>query len=130
MDLIELAKQFGEEIQNNEEYIKMKIAQQNLDIDEEFQKMLREFNEQKQRINDELAKEKPDNDLISELNRSVQDYYDKLMKNEKMIEYQKANKEFMDIMKTVNSIIMASVSGENPNMVDGCSGSCSTCFGC
>lgn len=132
MDLVELARQFGEEIQNNDTYIKMRLAQQKLDTDEKLQRIMKIFNDEKEQINDEMSKDTPDQNKISKLNESIESHYNEIMKNQNMQEYQDVNREFMDIIKRVNSIIIKSAQGEDPHVADysECGGSCSSCAGC
>lgn len=132
MGLIELARQFGQEIQNDDAYIKMRIAQQKLDTDRELQNLMKIFNEEKIKINEEMSKSDPDENKISILNNSIDSHYHQLMQNKNMEEYQNANKEFMEIIKRVNSIIIKSAQGENPYTADyyECGGSCGSCSGC
>ncbi len=135
MDLIEIARQLGEEIQNDELYIKVRINEQRLEMDEEFQKLMKSFNEEKSKINEEISKEEPNQSKIEALNKSISEKYEKIGKNPNMISYQKSQKELMDIINKINFIILKSAQGENPYSVEnedypGCSGVCSGCEGC
>ncbi len=135
MDLVEMARQFGEEIQSDELYIKVRMDEQKLELDEEFQKLMKEFNEDKALINEEINKEAPDQEIIENLNKSISEKYKKISTNPNMISYQTSQKKFMEIINRVNSIILRSARGENPYSEEyedssGCSGSCSGCAGC
>ena len=135
MNLIDLAKQFGEEIQNDELYIKVRMNEQKLETDEKLQRLMGEFNEHKSEINREMAKDNPDEEKIKSLNKLISEEYEKISKNANMVEYQNSQKEFMEVMNKVNSIILRAAQGENPYLDDeegllGCSGSCSSCDGC
>jgi Uncharacterized conserved protein len=135
MDLIEMARQFGEEIQSDELYIKVRMDEQKLELDEEFQKLMKEFNEAKALINEEISKETPSQDKIENLNKEISEKYEKITKNPNMMAYQESQKKFMEIINTVNSIILKSARGENPYAEEpedylGCSGECSGCTLC
>lgn len=132
MNLIELARQFGEEIQQDDMYINMRILEQKLDTDKDFQLLMDSFNNDKIKINEEMSKDSPDSNKIQELNKSIQTKYNKILENKNMISYQEAQKKFMDIIKRVNAIIVKSAQGENPSTADftECGGSCSDCSGC
>ncbi len=135
MNLIELARQLGEEIQNDELYIKVRMNEQKLEIDEEFQNLMKEFNEEKMQINEEMSKDSPDQNRIDILNKSIGEKYEKITKNPNMIAFQESQKEFMEVINKVSSIILKSAQGESPysdGIFDnlGCEGSCDGCSGC
>jgi len=50
-EVIELARELGSAIQRDESYIDYKIKQQNVECDENLQKMMKDFNSKKSEIN-------------------------------------------------------------------------------
>lgn len=134
MDIIKLAREFGKAIQKDEAYIKMQIAKQQNDEDENLQRLIGELNLKKLAISNEFSSENRDDQKISSLNKEMREIYDQIMKNEKMIAYNTAKNEFNEILRRINAIIIGSASGEDPDVADieetSCTGSCSSCSGC
>ena len=134
MDIIKLAREFGKAIQKDEAYIKLQIAKQQHDEDETLQQLIGELNLKKLAISNEFSSENRDDQKINLLNKEMREVYDQIMKNEKMIAYNKAKNEFNEILKRINAIIISSASGEDPDIADveetSCTGSCSSCSGC
>ncbi len=134
MDLINLAKELGQALQNDEIYIKFKISEQNVMCDEALQKIISEFNSKKTEINEELSKENVSQEKIDELNTVISELYTQMMQNETMIVHNSAKSEFENILRQVNTIIMKSSQGEDPFTADfdefSCGGGCGSCGGC
>ena len=57
MDIIEQARELGRQIQKDDRYLKVQIAQQNSDNDKELQALIGEFNLKRMNINTEAQKE-------------------------------------------------------------------------
>lgn len=134
MDVINIARQLGKAIQDNEKYLNFKIASQNNDEDETLQNLIKEFNLKKISINNEVSKENKDEGKIKSLNDELKKCYEEIMENESMKNYRLSKIEFDNLMKRISAIIMQSANGENPETTDlvesNCSGSCSSCAGC
>ena len=127
MDVIELARELGKAIQQDERFLAMQIARQNSDNDDELQQLIGEFNLKRMAINNEAAKENRDEAKLQQLNSEV-------MQNKNMNAYNEA-KELMDnMLKRINAIISISAEGGDPEIADltedTCGGSCSSCAGC
>ena len=60
MDVIELARELGKAIQQDERFLAMQIARQNSDNDDELQQLIGEFNLKRMAINNEAAKDDRD----------------------------------------------------------------------
>ena len=135
MDIINLARELGSAIQQNEEYIDYKIKEQNVECDEKLQKTIEEFNLKKVSINNEIGKSEVDQKKIDELNESIGRLYNQIMQNETMKDYNDAKQKFETTLRKVILIINSSAQGENPYTVDvesesSCAGNCSSCSGC
>ena len=105
MDVIELARELGKAIQQDERFLAMQIAKENRDE----------------------AK-------LQQLNSELRETYAKVMQNKNMNAYNEA-KELMDnMLKRINAIISISAEGGDPEIADltedTCGGSCSSCAGC
>ncbi len=134
MDLIELARQIGREIQQDETYIKMRLAEQTSEGDTQLQEMINTYNMTRISIDDEATNAERDMAKLRELNTQLRQTYAKIMQNENMIAYNNAKQEFDQKLQRVLAIIQNSADGENPDTTDcipsGCTGSCSSCSGC
>ena len=131
MDVIELARELGKAIQQDERFLAMQIARQNSDNDDELQQLIGEFNLKRMAINNE---ENRDEAKLQQLNSELRETYAKVMQNKNMNAYNEA-KELMDnMLKRINAIISISAEGGDPEIADltedTCGGSCSSCAGC
>ncbi len=134
MDIIELARQLGRELQQDESYIKMRLAEQTSENDTELQKLIDSYNTTRIEIDDEATNEKRDMAKLRELNAVLRKTYAQIMQNENMTAYSSAKQEFQSKLQRVVAIIQNSAEGEDPDTTDfvsnGCSGNCSGCSGC
>ncbi len=135
MDIINLARELGAAIQQNEEYIDYKIKEQNVECDEALQKVIEEFNLKKVSINNEIGKENVDQEKIDELNNSIGELYNEIMHNENMKSYNESKQKFEEILGKVSFIINSAAQGQDPYSIDAevetsCGGNCSGCSGC
>lgn len=134
-EVIELARELGSAIQRDESYIDYKIKQQNVECDENLQKMMKDFNSKKSEINQEISKENTDQSKIDKLNEEINKLYIDIMQNETMNKYNEAKQKFESVLRGITLIINRSSFGEDPKTIDieesdSCSGSCSSCSGC
>lgn len=134
MDIIELAREFGAKIQEDERYLNLKMATQINENDENLQALINEFNLKRVSVSHELSKSVHDEGKIKLLNEDLQKCYNDLMKNKNIINYNRRKAEFDELMKKINSIILGCANGENPKTVDiserSCAVDCSACAGC
>lgn len=133
MDIIELSRQIGTEIQQDDAYIKLQVAKQASDEDKELQDLIGEFNLKRMAINNEASKPDRDDNKMQELNKELRDSYSKIMENQNMINYNVAKQDLDAIVQRVVAIITQSAEGEDPKTTDyspSCTGSCSSCGGC
>ena len=84
MDVIELARELGKAIQQDERFLAMQIARQNSDNDDELQQLIGEFNLKRMAINNEAAKENRDEAKLQQLNSELRETYAKVMQNKNM----------------------------------------------
>ena len=118
MDVIELARELGKAIQQDERFLAMQIARQNSDNDDELQQLIGEFNLKRMAINNEAAKDDRDEAKLQQLNSELRETYAKVMQNKNMNAYNEA-KELMDnMLKRINAIISISAEGGDPEIAD------------
>lgn len=133
MDLIQMTRELGKAIQQDERYIKLCIARDNNDNDEHLQDLIGEFNLKRVELNQEAARPDKDQDKLNKLNETIRAMYKEIMENPNMIAFNDAKQEIDNLMNFINQILVLSVNGENPDTIEqqtGCSGSCATCSGC
>ena len=133
MEIIELARQLGKAIQEDEAYIRMRTAEQASEEDEALQELIGEYNIKRLSINMEASKEDRDDEKMQALNKEMRSVYAKVMNNEHMKEYNAAKQIFETKLRQVLGIIQNSADGADPETTDpvsGCTGSCATCGGC
>lgn len=135
MNVIELTRELGKAIQQDERYVKYeKIVKEN-DTDTQLQNSIGEFNKKRAELSIELQKPDKDADRMTALDTELREMYDSIMAQPKMVAYNEAKAELDALMKSVYYILQEASSGEDPETCPatpptGCSGSCSSCAGC
>lgn len=136
MDVIELTRQLGAAIQQEEVYAEYKKAREANDADEALQGLIGEFNLLRMSLTNELQKQSADQneDKINELNEQLQKIYGEVMANETMMKFNEAKQKMDNLTNQITSIIAMCIEGQDPATcqppTSSCSGSCSTCGGC
>lgn len=134
MDIIEITRELGKKLQEDERYISMRSAQQACDEDETLQGLIGEFNLKRMAINNEAQKDDRSEDTLKRLNEELRAAYAQIMQNENMSRYNDAKTEFDALLQRVNGIISLCADGEDPETCDydaaSCGGDCSSCAGC
>ena len=133
MDIIEMTRNLGVEIQKQEVFKKFIKAKAANDANVELQDDIGKFNVIRMSLDQALSSEEQDEEKIKELNKQIRDIYTKIMGSESMMNYNIAKGELDTLINQINAIITLSANGEDPLTCDissGCSGSCSTCSGC
>ena len=133
MDIIEMTRKLGVEIQKEEvfkNYIKAKAANDN---DVELQDMIGQFNVIRMQLDQALSSDEKNEEQVKNLNMQLKEVYTAIMGRETMMNYNIAKGELDSLVNQINAIITLTVNGEDPLTCDissGCSGSCSSCSGC
>ncbi|MDD5952813.1 MAG: YlbF family regulator [Oscillospiraceae bacterium] len=134
MDMIQMARELGKAIQQDERYIRLQKAKADSDNDQHLQELIGEFNLKRLAINNEAVKDDRSEDKLRELNTELRHIYGEIMRNENMTAYNEAKEALDAVLKRVNAIIALSAEGEDPETADldesSCGGSCSSCAGC
>ena len=133
MDIIEMTRELGKQIQADETYVRLHEVEKTADADEQLQELIKLFNLKRLAINTENAKVQKDPEKLKQLNTEMQKAYSDIMSNANMIAYNEAKQAYDQLTGRILTIIQNCVAGEDPETTDvsaGCSGSCSTCGGC
>lgn len=132
-DILEMAKDLGYAIQQDERFIRTQLAQAAADDDEALQGMIGEFNLKRMAINTENTKAEKDEHKLQVLDGEMREVYARIMANPHMAEYQEAKERLDALLNRIGTIISLSAQGQDPDTAaaaGGCSGSCSSCGGC
>lgn len=131
--LIEMAKEIGFAIQQDERFIRTQMAQAAADEDDALQGLIGEFNLKRMAISNEMGKEDKDEEKVEALDADIRQIYEKIMSNERMAAYNAAKTELDAVLSQINTVVMMAAQGQDPETAlksGGCSGSCATCGGC
>ena len=133
--IIDLAREIGAAIQQDDRYLRMMAAQETADKDEALQGLIGEFNLKRIALGNEAQKEDRDEKKMESLNEELRTAYQAIMDNDAMKAYNATKPEMDTLLNAVAKIITLSAQGEDPYSIDEheenhCDGSCSTCGGC
>ena len=130
--IVEMAKELGYAIQQDERFIRTQMAQAASDEDEALQEMIGEFNLKRIALNSESAKEDKDEEKLGRLDGEIREVYARLMANEHMAAYSAAKSELDRLVRQIATIVTISAQGEDPENIpeEGCGGNCASCGGC
>lgn len=134
MDIMEMTRELGKALQNDDRYIAYMLAKQANDEDKELQDSISRFEKLRIELGTAMSSEEPDSDKIKELDTELKSVYQNVMKNPKMIVYTGAQQALEKLVSNMQQIISMCANGEDPDTCQipesGCTGSCATCGGC
>lgn len=136
MNVIELTRQLGEAIQQDEKYIAFTAAKRANDEDMALNALIGKLNLVQMAYQNESGKESPDEQKLSDMDKEFQSLYGEIMLNENMKNYETRKQELDDMMNYLIGILSQCVNGADPATCEpvsetgDCTGSCSTCGGC
>ena len=132
MDIIELTRKLGAEIQNTDEYKRFMAAKEKNDNDQQLQKQIGDFNILKMQLDAEHAKEEKDEAKILEINEKIVALYNLIIEGEAMKEYNAAFEAYRTLTDKISNILLMCENGEDPATCEpsSCTGNCSSCGGC
>lgn len=134
MDIIEMTRNLGREIQKDERFLKMQLAIQNTDNDRGLQDLIGQYNLKRIAIDNEAQKQNRDEAKVKAFSQELRGLYEQIMRNPAMGEYQKTKGDFDGLMNRVLAILQQSANGADPETADyeesSCGGDCSSCAGC
>lgn len=133
MDIIEMTRELGKAIQQDERYTAYVLAKEANDKDTELQQLISDFDAKRHNLNEEMSKQDKNTDMIKTLDTDIKETYNTIMSNQNMIIFNSVKNALEQLISDVNQIITMCANGEDPDTCEishGCSGSCSTCGGC
>lgn len=131
--ILELSREIGHLIQNEDCYKDYVAAKKANDSDEDLQKWIGEFNIIKLSLDSELSKEEKDEAKLKSINEDMRKIYSNIMANESMQKFQSAKMALDKLVAGVYNVVSGAAGGLNPDdltLDDSCSGDCSSCGGC
>ena len=136
MDVIEITRQLGEAIQQDERYIAFIEAKRANEEDMELNAMIGKLNLVQMAYQNESGKEAPDDKKLDDMDKEFRQLYGDIMLNENMKRYEEKKQVVDDMMNYLIGILSQCVNGADPATCEPvsaegeCTGSCSTCGGC
>lgn len=131
--LMEMAKDLGEALQQDERFNALQMAQAKADEDQGLQDLIGEFNLKRMAMGSEEAKEQRDEEKIHRLDEELREVYARVMANESMQAYNMARAAMDKLLSDINRVLVLSAQGEDPHAIDtehSCGGNCGSCGGC
>ena len=114
MDVIELTRQLGAAIQQDERYLKFAAAREANEKDPELLDLMGQIQLIQMNYQREAASEKPDSEKMSKYELEFNEVYGKFMENDKMKAYEEARNEIDSMMNYIMQILGLCVNGADP----------------
>jgi cell fate (sporulation/competence/biofilm development) regulator YlbF (YheA/YmcA/DUF963 family) len=135
MNVIEMARELGKTIQQDERYKKYMNACTVNDTDTEIQNAIGKFNQLRSELSIEMQKPDKDAERMTSLDTEIKELYTEIMSMPKMVAFNEAKAEMDALLNSVNYIISMSANGEDPETCPAepphsCGGNCGSCGGC
>lgn len=135
MDVILEFKKTALLLQQDERYLAMQAARKASDEDETLQNLIKEFNLVRLDLNNEIEKEDRDDARVTELNDRINQLYNDIMSNDKMLAFNETKEDIRALVSHIQAIVTAAVDGDDPMTVEppseSCDASgCASCSGC
>lgn len=126
-EIFEKARELGEAIIESKEYKELKAAELAQENDEEAMKLLKEYNDVRAHLAEEIQKGDVSEERVAAIREELEEAYQKITTNDLITAYINAQRTFQAVIDQMNNILSFHITGQLPG---GCSGSCSTCGGC
>lgn len=133
MDIIELTRKLGAEIQKQDVYKRFMEAKSVADNDAELQQKIGEFNLLKMQLDTERTKESVNQEDLDRLNQKIVELYNEISNGDVMKEFFSAMNEYKLLTDRIMNILAMCQNGEDPETCEpssSCNGNCSSCGGC
>lgn len=134
MDVIEMTRELGKALQQDDRFIAYTLAKQVNDKDKELQEDIEKFSKLREELNEVMSRKNPETEKLKELDSDIKAVYQKIMSNQNMIVFTAAQKNLESLVTNINQIISLCANGEDPDTCrppeSNCTGSCATCGGC
>ncbi|MBQ9066114.1 MAG: YlbF family regulator [Clostridia bacterium] len=132
MDVIELTRQLGAAIQQDERYLNFIEAKEAADKDANAALMASQIEAIRAQYQQEASKPEPDQSTLEALDQSFQKLYQEIAANENVIRVNAAGQEIDGLMNYIMQILSLCVNGADPATCEPqeeCGGDCGGCAG-
>ena len=134
MDIIEITRQLGAAIQQDERYLAFHEARRANEADNDLNDLINKIQLIHMSYQHEAAKDNADEEKLEAYDKEFSEVYKTVMDNENMIRYEAARKAVDDMMNHITQLLSLCVQGQDPMTCEpeehNCSGDCGSCGGC
>ncbi|MBQ6267437.1 MAG: YlbF family regulator [Clostridia bacterium] len=136
MDIIQMVRELGAALQQDERYLRLVAAEKANDADADLNEKIAQLHMLQLNYQHEASKENPDDAKLEEFDRAFGSQYAEIMQNPNMKVYEQARGEIDALMRYISAILGLCLQGEDPATCEpapepsGCSGNCGSCGGC
>lgn len=134
MDVIQMARNLGKVLQEDERFIKMQIAKQQFESDVNTQRLMQEYKLKVDEINKEAGNGNSEPEKIDRLGKEIKNLYNSINSSDSAMILSREKFVLDSLLRQIYNIISQAAEGKNPDTIglenSGCSGSCGSCSGC
>ena len=135
MDIIEITRQLGAAIQQDERYLAFHEARRTNEADTDLNDLINKIQLNHMSYQHEAAKDDANEEKLAAYDKEFSEVYQAVMANENMQKYEAARHAVDDMMNEITAILSLCVQGEDPETCQPqeehhCSGECGSCGGC
>ena len=135
MDIIEITRQLGAAIQQDERYLAFHEARRTNEADTDLNDLINKIQLIHMSYQHEAAKDDANEEKLAAYDKEFSEVYQAVMANENMQKYEAARHAVDDMMNEISAILSLCVQGEDPETCQPqeehhCSGECGSCGGC
>ena len=135
MDIIEITRQLGAAIQQDERYLAFHEARRTNEADTDLNDLINKIQLIHMSYQHEAAKDDANEEKLAAYDKEFSEVYQTVMANENMQKYEVARHAVDDMMNEITAILSLCVQGEDPKTCQPqeehhCSGECGSCGGC
>ena len=135
MDIIEITRQLGAAIQQDERYLAFHEARRTNEADTDLNDLINKIQLIHMSYQHEAAKDDANEEKLASYDKEFSEVYQTVMANENMQKYEAARHAVDDMMNEITAILSLCVQGEDPKTCQPqeehhCSGECGSCGGC
>lgn len=135
MDIIEITRQLGAAIQQDERYLAFHEARKTNEADTDLNDLINKIQLIHMSYQHEAAKDDADEEKLAAYDKEFTEVYQAVMANDNMQKYEAARQAVDEMMNHITGILALCVQGEDPQTCEPqeehhCSGECGSCGGC
>lgn len=135
MDIIEITRQLGAAIQQDERYLAFHEARKTNEADTDLNDLINKIQLIHMSYQHEAAKDDASEEKLAAYDKEFTEVYQAVMANENMQKYEAARQAVDEMMNHITGILALCVQGEDPKTCEPqeehhCSGECGSCGGC